>query len=122
MPVVPGPEAPSITESDLTLLRSMVADPVGADQKFSDDDYATILLAKGSLNLTAAYFWGIKASDFAELVDISEAGSSRSMNQLYKSALDMQKFYEGQGTEVSPLPDRGRTRLRRITREKIDTL
>lgn len=51
----------------------------------------------GDLNITAANLWRAKASHYAEMVDISEAGSSRKNSQLYKNALEMAAYYAGLG-------------------------
>lgn len=73
-------------------------------RKISEPDettYADITLsnmiddAGADINSVAASIWEEKASTYAELVDISEAGSSRKNGQLYSNALAMTKYYRG---------------------------
>lgn len=47
---------------------------------------AYILDAAGDLDLASVRIWREKASSYAELVDISEAGSSRKNSDLFKNA------------------------------------
>lgn len=51
------------------------------------------LNAEGGYNLrgAASWVWEAKAAEAAKLVDVSESGSSRSMSQEFKHALDMAK-------------------------------
>ncbi len=49
--------------------------------------------ASGDIDSVAVEIWEEKAATYAELVDISEAGSSRKNGQLYKNALDMARYY-----------------------------
>lgn len=54
---------------------------------YTDTQLVAILAENGnSLNLAASVIWGEKASDYADLVNISEAGSSRSNSDLFKHA------------------------------------
>lgn len=51
--------------------------------------------ADGAVNLdrAAARVWELKATSYAELVDVSESGSSRSLSKLQGQALAMAKVY-----------------------------
>lgn len=59
------------------------------NEGYTDTQLATILNENGNnLNSAAAVIWAEKASDYADLVNISEAGSSRSNSDLFKHASD----------------------------------
>lgn len=49
--------------------------------------------AGGDLDIAASVIWQEKAASYAELVDITEAGSSRKNSDLYKNAIDMAAKY-----------------------------
>lgn len=49
--------------------------------------------AGGDINLAASTIWAEKASDYADLVNITEAGSSRSNSDLFKHAADMRDHF-----------------------------
>jgi hypothetical protein len=49
--------------------------------------------ANGDLNLAASRIWAEKAADYADLVNQSEAGSSRSLSDLYKHAADQRDHF-----------------------------
>jgi hypothetical protein len=57
---------------------------------------ARIDAANGDLDAVAADIWEEKAAAFAELVDISEAGSSRKNSSMYKAALEMHNHFTGE--------------------------
>lgn len=61
------------------------------------DEY--IAEADDDLNLAASRIWRMKASSYAEMVDISEAGSSRKNSDLFKNAQAMADHYEGESEE-----------------------
>lgn len=49
----------------------------------------------GDLPAAAALIWGDKASEVADLVNMSEAGSSRSNSDLYTHAITQRDYYNG---------------------------
>lgn len=71
--------------------------------------------SQGEVNTAAAAVWGVKAGQLSTLVNVSESGSSRSLGDLHKNALAMQKQYASLASaaivEVSNRP-----RTRRIVR------
>lgn len=70
--------------------------------------------AAGDLNVAASLIWGEKASDYADLVDISEAGSSRKNSDLFKHAKEQQAYFEAlSGGAAGSV---GGTTVRRIVR------
>lgn len=57
--------------------------------------------ASGDVNYVAGNIWEEKGSLYAEMTDITEAGSSRKNSQLYKNALEMAAWYR----RVDGVPD-----------------
>lgn len=71
------------------------------DTSYADVDLAALLSKRNGDTAAVAYdVWSYKASDAANLVDQSEAGSSRSFGALYKQCLEMAKFWGEQSPEV----------------------
>ena len=69
------------------------------DSTYEDSDLDFYLdEAGGDVNQAAGKIWREKASQYAELVDITEAGSSRKNSTLYESATKQAEFYEGEST------------------------
>lgn len=59
-------------------------------------DYIGGLLDDGiSGNPLLVKFWKKVSTDTSSLVDMSESGSSRSLSQIHKNAMDQVKFYQG---------------------------
>lgn len=84
------------TDEQLDQLRRMIGDEV-APNLYTDADLAQYLDANdGDFTVTAGKLWREKAATFAKSVDISEAGSSRKMSDLFDNALAMAKWYEDQ--------------------------
>lgn len=86
-------------------LRRMISEP---DQTpYSDDELKKrIDDASNDLDTVAADIWQEKASTYSEMVDISEAGSSRKNSQLFTNALKMASFYREASTSADPVPGR----------------
>lgn len=105
-----------MTAADVERLRTMVAEPDdtlpftdAALQKYIDD-------AGADLNLAAANVWTAKAASAADLVDVSEGGSSRKLGDLHEQALAMASHYSSQVSGGTG-PDAPRyTRLSRLSR------
>lgn len=90
------------TEEQIIRLRRMTAEPEG-QSSYSNDDLSEIIDNEaGDLDAAASFIWTEKASAYSEMVDISEAGSSRRNSQLMTNAMDMASFYKGRATP--PLP------------------
>lgn len=83
-------------------LRRMTGEADEAGSVYSNTDLDIFINdAAGDLNLAAAAIWREKAGNVADLVNMSEAGSSRSNSDLYKNAIDQAERYEaaaGAGT------------------------
>lgn len=75
-------------------LRRKISEP--DESTYTDEMLGGLIdAASGNINGVAADIWEEKASTYAELVDYSEAGSSRKNGQLYKNALEMAAYYRG---------------------------
>lgn len=108
-----------------TFLRQLVSEPddsQGWTTERIDQLGPGALLPDGTydLRLYAALIWEAKAADAAEMVSVSESGSSRSMNQVFDHSLEMAKRYRAPAPSVPggadpPLPPRS-TRIVRPTR------
>src|SRR5215510_11960890 len=71
----------------------------------------------GGVNLASGAIWRQKAATYSELVDVSEAGASRKMSDLFANALKMADFYDGAGAdEVAAASGSGRAKVHVIER------
>jgi hypothetical protein len=71
------------------------------DTTYSDEQIAGLLLKRNGDTAAVAHdIWSYKASDAANLVDMSESGSSRSFGALYKQCLEMARFWGDQSAEI----------------------
>ncbi len=75
-------------------LRRMTGE-VDSDTYTNTDLDLFIQQASGSLEGAAALIWGEKASAYADLVNMSEAGSSRSNSDLFDHAQTQLEYYNG---------------------------
>jgi len=74
------------------------------DTELTDDQLATIIDSEADIQGAAAQAWQVTAAQYADLVNISEAGSSRSLGQLHQNALDMAKYYRGLSSPTGTEP------------------
>jgi hypothetical protein len=93
---------------------------VGSDT-YSDVELDKFIAdADSDLNVAASRIWGEKASDYADLVNITEAGSSRANSDLFKHAKEQAAYFSGLGGDVDVDPDEiavpGYSTTRRIVR------
>jgi hypothetical protein len=93
--------------------------PPGAeDYGFDEDKIAELLDAGTTGNAFLVAYWDKVATDTADLVDMSESGSSRSLSQIHKNALSMAKtFRDLLDKELNPAPTRSGIRsgvIRRV--------
>ncbi len=75
------------TESEIARLRRVT--DLAANDAVYTDELLSALIDELGFEATAASIWKEKAASFAGLVDTTESGSSRSLSQLYKNALEM---------------------------------
>jgi hypothetical protein len=84
---------------DRELLRAYLGETIPAgktdrDTMFLDDELEELLSRNAdALYASAAEGWGMKAAEYANLVDISEGSATRKMSDLHKNALAMQTHY-----------------------------
>ena len=103
------------TNDDYLRLRRLTGE-VGSDT-YSDADLDIYINdAAGDLNLAASRIWGEKASNYADLVNISEAGSSRSNSDLFKHAREQQGYFESISSAGGAAASEGASTTRRIVR------
>lgn len=88
---------------EILQLRRMIGD----DQepyRFTDEELDAMLVeTEGDLRKAASNFWYMRATQHAESVDITEAGSSRKNSDLFKNAMALAKQYDDEpegGEEV----------------------
>lgn len=99
---------------EVTRLRVLIAEPDNA-APYTDQELLTQVSTHATVELAAAAIWRGKAAQYAELVNVSEAGSSRSLGDLYKQALYMADQFTAAGTPA-PVAAATRTRVGKITR------
>lgn len=77
-------------------LRHYIGDTDSAAYEYTDTQLTGYLDdAEGEPIAAAAVIWRVKAASYADLVDISEAGSSRKNSDLFKNAISMAEWFEG---------------------------
>lgn len=67
---------------------------------------------------TSAMVWRWKAAEYAKMVNVSEAGSSHSLGDLYDNAINMAKQFDAlaEAEEVAPASTGGRAKVHVIDR------
>jgi len=74
----------------------------------SDEDYDNTVLSDfiDALGVAgaSAKVWGLKAAKYADLVDVSEAGSSERFDQLWKKALAQEALWTARAAALVALP------------------
>lgn len=105
-----------VPEATINALRLMIG-----SSDLTDQQLAVVLVETrddtGEFNLdrAAASIWRGKAAQYAELVNVSESGSSRSLGDLHKNALAMANMYDAKLAEIVLAGSR-RSRTRAIVR------
>lgn len=84
------------TPAQVTALRRMTGYD---DTDPYDDTQLSAMIDESSVNRVAVRLWNEKASVLAGLVNTSESGSSRSLGDAYKNALEMAKYFKGVADE-----------------------
>lgn len=103
------------TPDEIAAFRLQIAEPDGAEP-YTDSQLSARLDADGDTALTAYKIWMEKAAAAAELVDVTEGGSSRKMGDIHEQALAMAKVYQGQITSPTEPPTGRRTVVSRLRR------
>jgi hypothetical protein len=82
------------TPEERLQLRRLIGD-VTEPYAYDDDAIDEMLTAAdGSARSAASTYWLGKATEYSEMVDISEAGSSRKNSDLFKNAMQLAKQYD----------------------------
>lgn len=103
-----------MADNDAYLRLRRMTGEVDSERYTNADLQIFIDTASGDLNTAAADIWREKAAEFAELVDTSEAGSSRKNSDLFKNAVAQAEWFE---TRVAgATASAGSTTTRRIVR------
>jgi hypothetical protein len=82
------------TPEERMQLRRMIGDAT-EPYTFSDEEIDEFLTATdGDLRAAAATYWYGRSTEFSQMVDITEAGSSRKNSDLFKNALALAKQFD----------------------------
>lgn len=104
------------TAEQIAALRRLIAE---SDESTYTDQVLSDLIdaSDGNLNTVAYEVWTEKAAAAANLVDVTEGGSSRKMGELHEQALNMAEMFRNRALEATT-PPTGSTgvRIRRIVR------
>lgn len=103
------------TADQINTVRTYTNEPERAD--YSDDLIGGLIDSLGSVEAAAAEVWDRKAARFSELVNVSEAGASRSLGDLFKNANAQADRYRARipGSDTATGSDR-RAKVHRIIR------
>ena len=93
------------TNEQIAALRRMVAEP--GTETYLNTELSALIDEAGTLDKAATIIWGEKAAVAAELVNVSESGSSRSLQQIHSNALSMAKYYDSRSTVAEEVVDLG---------------
>ena len=98
------------TPTQVAELRGYINEPLNAEP-YTDDVLSSIIDSAGTVRKAAKSVWESKAGSVAHLVNISEAGSSRSMGDIHKNFLIMAgRFDDEAEAEAAALEVAPRTR------------
>jgi hypothetical protein len=84
------------------------------------DPAISALIDVGSVSSASAVIWRQKAAQYADLVDVSEAGASHAFSDLHKNALTMAGQYDAQYQVEVQASTGGRAKVKVIDRAYND--
>lgn len=84
------------TQEQIAALRGMINDTV-EPYLFTDAELGAVIDAGDGLDSDAAYFWAIKAAKYADMADVQEGSSRRSLSDLHEQALKMSAYWRNRG-------------------------
>lgn len=67
------------------------------ETQLTDEELGTIIDNAANFNLAVAEVWETLAAEYSTITNLSEAGSSRSLGDLFKNAQAMGNYYRGIG-------------------------
>lgn len=111
----------ALDAEQMEFLRQLISEP-SDENGWTDERIQALgpgaLAPDGSYDMRAyaAAVWEAKAAEAVSLVDVSEAGSSRSMGQIFGHAAKMAERYRAPADQAGEA-SAGRTRIGRIVRE-----
>ena len=91
-------DTPDLSDETFALVRQLRTMIAETHQGSYSDAMLAAYLERNSfdLQITAAEIWREKAAAYADLVDISSAGNSRKLSQLYDRAVQQAVAYDAQ--------------------------
>lgn len=99
------------TPEEIMQVRVLIGDatmPYAVEDEIID---AWLVATDGNVRKAASNYWYSKATSFAEMVDITEAGSSRKNSDLFKNAMQLAKQYDDDdGEDNTPVVAASTTR------------
>lgn len=90
------------TAEQIAALRLLIAEPDDAEP-FTDVFLNSVVDGASDLDSAAADLWRYKAASAADLVNVSESGSSRSLSDLHRNALEMAKTFDSKSSAVTQI-------------------
>jgi hypothetical protein len=82
------------TAEDINVVRANTNEP--STDNYSDDQISEVIDAYGDLDAASGAIWRIKAGKYADLADVQEGSSRRSLGDLHEQALAMAKTFDSQ--------------------------
>lgn len=114
---MPAQLMPATQDEAVARLRPMVGEPDIPDANFTGDALWQVCERHETLEAAAAEVWQTKAALYAEMVRVSEGGSSRDLGDLHRNALRMAQHYNAASVvDTAPLPRPAGPRTRAIER------
>jgi hypothetical protein len=103
-------------ENELARFRRMIGEPA-EDSTYTDTELLVLLASvNDDFNTASIRIWDEKMSVYAELVDTTEAGSSRKNSALYDRAKERRDYFASLGTGDVATPTVVSSTTRRIER------
>lgn len=103
------------TSAQIVRLREFISEPNNA-APYSDSELAIAIDTEVTPEAAAYFIWLKKAAEAADLVNVSEGGSSRSLSNLQSQALLMAKSFAAYVPTSDPSTRSGASRTRAIVR------
>lgn len=82
------------TPEEIEIVRDMI-NTTEDDTVWTEEKIGMYIDLHTNLNKAAGNIWLVKAGSFAQMVNVSESGSSRSLGSLHANALALSKYYLG---------------------------
>jgi hypothetical protein len=99
------------SQEEIDELRGIIGD-VG----LTDEQLGEIIDRADSMNEAVQFTWESVAARSHTLVNVSEAGSSRSLGTIFDNSLKLAEYYRNQAASEEAALTARRTTIRRITR------